>query len=145
MEDKIENINKIIIKDIENKMKNNGTTFSSDLNNMGNSLFKKCWKGVMPKDMFRGLDNNEYAILNVDTSSQPGSHWIAIAKKNDKYYAYDSFGRPFDILMKIKGYGKIKTDTKDAEQKISEKNCGQRCLAWLLIFKYYGPEKAMLI
>src|SRR3977135_695711 len=36
---------------------------------------------------------NVKLIVNLDTSRKPGSHWVAIMKKDNIGYYYDSFGR----------------------------------------------------
>ena len=35
---------------------------------------------------------NECGILNLNTSSQPGSHWVCWFKRGNKKYYFDSFG-----------------------------------------------------
>lgn len=81
-----------------------------------------------------------YAIINTETP--PGEHWIGLV--NDKRrvpMAYDSFGRS---VMKVSKQGDlipIHTDP-DAEQRHDEKNCGQRCLAWLCVVQELGIDAA---
>lgn len=33
-------------------------------------------------------------VINMDTADKPGSHWVAIWRRNNKGFYYDSFGRP---------------------------------------------------
>ena len=127
----------------------NKTTFTSDLNMMGKELFGSKFKGVYPSDKIPILtDQQPYAILNLDKSNEPGSHWIAIAKENGKISIYDSFGRDSkDIIPTVhkSGNGKVINSDQDVEQKLIETNCGGRSLAWLFIFDNYGSSNALLI
>jgi len=75
-----------------------------------------------------------YSIIN--TQGAPGEHWMAcymISKNNPLFY--DSFGR--SIISGWTGQ-RLLTTEEDAEQDISEDNCGQRCVAWLLLVKEMG-------
>ena len=107
------------------------------------------FKGVFPSDKIPKLnDLSPYAVLNLDTSKQPGSHWVAIAKQGNNTYLYDSFGRKnMKIIPNLiySGNGRIIDTDYDAEQKIIETDCGARSLAWLVFFDKWGPDAAKLI
>jgi len=124
----------------------NKETTTTILNNIGYKLFKNKYKGTYASNQVPLLNNKQpYCIINVDKSNMQGSHWVAVAYKNKKVYVYDSFGRKTKSLIPHFRY-KIYQDTEyDPEQNKSEDNCGQRCLAWLLIFDKYGPKKALQI
>ena len=112
----------------------NSITDATQLQSMGSLLFESMWGGVYMSD--QDIPLNKYCIVNTDLSGGPGEHWVAVAGN----YQYDSFGRR-NILHR-----RVLTDTdNDAEQQRSETNCGQRCLAWLLVFDYMGPEYAKTI
>lgn len=127
----------------------NETTFSTDLNRVGKSLLKSKFAGVFPADQIPKLTKRTpYAIANLDTSNESGSHWIALARKDGKVYFYDSFGRPNESilpLLKSSGNGIITDSDKDREQEISETNCGARSVAWLLLFDKFGEKMALQI
>ena len=57
----------------------------------------------------------KYGIYNTD-EAPPGTHWFAVYDG----YVYDPFGDD---------------QSKSAEQKDSEDNCGQRCVAYLRMCK----------
>lgn len=115
------------LKQVESKI-GNTTTSESTLDKLGRRLFKGEWDGVFPAD---AVKIKRYGIANFDETGETGSHWIAIVKTNNKYIFYDSFGRAdWD---------------DDAEQDTAETNCGQRCLAWLLVAHNHGIEKALTI
>lgn len=146
-EKQIESFYKRILKIIENKI-GNKTTFLSQLHHIGKSMFGKRFHGVYPSDKITILKSGQSCILNLDSSNQPGSHWIGLYKKGKKTYIYDSFGRNHTKIiydLKFSGNGKIIDCDRDPEQKKSEYNCGQRCLAWLYCIYKKGIENAILI
>ena len=91
---------------------------------LGKRLFKDKFHGVYPPDHLPVLTKEKpYAILNLDKSTESGSHWVAIAKVNDETYIYDSFGRKNQQIipsLSKSGNGKIEDTDRDAEQKINE-------------------------
>jgi len=137
-----------ILKDVE-KLIGDDTTYSDDLEKAGHKLLGVHFKGVFPSDKIPKLnDIKKYAIVNIDSSKERGSHWMALAKDGDKTYFYDSFGR-YDTKiipnLKFSHNGKIIDTDHDVEQKISENNCGARSLAWLVFFNTWGGKSAKLI
>ena len=58
-----------------------------------------------------------YSIVNIGTMASGGTHWISQTKKG---YFYDS----------LEENGKL----DDIEQALVEKNCGQRAMAFLILF-----------
>jgi hypothetical protein len=86
-----------------------------------------------------------YAIVNLDTSWEQGSHWIALAKSGKKVIFYDSFGRPNTSILPLLKGGNIVNTEDDAEQKMEETNCGQRSLSFLLLFDKYGEKMALQV
>ena len=138
-----------ILKDIVKPISGDHTTYLTELLGIGKKLFGIKFKGVYPSDKIPKLnDLSPYAILNLDTSKESGSHWVAIAKHGNNTYLYDSFGRKDTQIipnLQFTGNGKIINTEKDAEQKIQEMDCGARCLAWLLFFDKWGAECALMI
>lgn len=122
------------------------TTYNDELNRVGHRIFGNLFKGVYASDKIPKLKNKEMIIANLDTSGEPGSHWVAIVKDNNKTLVYDSFGRSLhSILPKLKGRGTITTTERDAEQHVNEDDCGARCLAFLSVFHKYGGRYAKYI
>lgn len=148
-------------------------TFGKDLTRIGIKLFGKNFTGAFPSDMIPKLgvnpdgsivNNNNinktshlYAIANLDDSTMPGSHWISLAYDVDdkrtgdppgSIWVYDSFGRSTKEIIPslVQRYGdKLRTVDQDAEQMVSEDDCGARCMAWLYVFDRYGKDTAKLI
>jgi hypothetical protein len=137
------------LAEIEKYHTGDKTTYLKELNGVGNKLLGVKFKGVFPSDKIPRLnDLSPYCILNLDTSKESGSHWVALAKNGDHSVLYDSFGREHPKIiprLRYSGNGKIVDTDRDAEQKVLETNCGARCLAWLCIFDKHGEDMAMLI
>lgn len=71
--------------------------------------------------------NQECGILNLNTSNQPGSHWVCWYKDGNKKYYFDSYGLvpPTEIVNYLKQ--PIIRNTSQL-QSFSQSNCGQYCL-----------------
>ena len=81
-----------VLKLVEHQLSNK-TTYQRDLLKFGKRVFGDKFVGVFASDRIPKLKEGQYAILNLDKSDEPGSHWIAVAMKNNKTHVYDSFGR----------------------------------------------------
>lgn len=139
------------LSDIEKTMRNKLTTFLSELDHTGRVLFGHKYKGTYPRDLIPPLtDLQPYCIANLDRSDQPGSHWIALAKIQNKneYLFYDSFARHHSKIMadveKLIG-ARIRNTEDDVEQDVLEQNCGQRSMAFLCVFDKHGANIAEYI
>lgn len=126
----------------------NGGTFLIELDNLCKKLFGQKFAGISTSDKLIDLEfNRPYCIYNLDTSKEPGSHWIAVVlyKKNN-ILIYDSFGRNSkDIIPNLTNNYKYVDTEHDAEQKDKETNCGQRCISFLLLYDKYGYDLAILV
>lgn len=149
--DLVDRLYKLKLKEIEKYHTGDKTTYLGELNGAGKKLLGVKFKGVFPSDKIPKLnDLSPYCILNLDTSKEPGSHWIALAKNDGKDHTmvYDSFGRHnHTIIPKLRysGNGRVVDADRDAEQKVLETNCGARSLAWLCIYDKWGEDVARLI
>lgn len=142
-----------LTKDIEKAMGSDDITTTSQLNQIGGSLFGEKFLGAYPRDdiPLDRLKPGDMVIINTDTSDQPGQHWMPFArglKKRSAYYYHDPFAK-FHLKMEQKGFGTgralIEADSTDQEQSTKENNCGQRALAWLLVFQHCGEDAATKI
>lgn len=132
------------------KMVGNDTTFGSTLKDAAESMLPGSFLGVFPSDQIPNLTaRRKYAILNLDKSDEPGSHWVAIGRiSNNHTIFYDSFGRNSSKIIPSlhkSGNGRIVNTDDDVEQRVSETNCGARSLAWLVLLDWFGPAVARLI
>ena len=139
------------LKEIEKYHTGDKTTYLGELNGVGKKLLGVKFKGVFPSDKIPKLnDLSPYCILNLDTSKEPGSHWIALAKnhKADHTMVYDSFGRHNHAIipkLRYSGNGRVIDADRDIEQKVLQTNCGARSLAFLCIYDKWGEDVARLI
>ena len=44
------------------------------------------------KDEITLIENNKFLIFNLQNCNQTGSHWIALSRKNNNIFIFDSFG-----------------------------------------------------
>lgn len=74
---------------------------------------------------------NECAIVNLDSSNGPGTHWVAYYKKGSHIEYFDSFGnlQPPNELIDYLG-DKIKYNYIKY-QDYNSVNCGHLCLKFL--------------
>lgn len=77
----------------------------------------------------------ECAILNLDSSDNPGTHWVAYVKYNSNSEYFDSFGNlkpPLELIKYLKDtslkYNYIQ------HQTFGTTNCGHLCLRFLKDF-----------
>lgn len=129
----------IILKNIEEVM-GSSATMSNQLDKFCKRYFGSLFIGVFPSDNIPELKSGEMCILNLDKSSEPGSHWVSYSRDEDKYYFYDSFGRKPRSIIYLKK--RVIYDRVDKEQNINEENCGQRCIAYLIIGNEFGFDLA---
>jgi hypothetical protein len=120
-----------------------GETSQDTLLKAGNHVFGSSFTGVFARDKIPPKVN--LAIVNLDESDQPGSHWVALARMpTGQYMVYDSFGRdPTKILPSLQM--KLVSTEQDTEQHKREENCGARCLAWLGVCTNCGIQAAKLV
>lgn len=126
------------------RMIGGGTTNDDLLTAAGKHMFGEDYFGTFASDELPEQDF-KYAIINVDTRKNGGSHWVALARiEHGSYMVYDSFGRKTARILPKLHMHTVDTE-HDAEQSIKEKNCGARALAWLLFFDELGPDAAKTI
>lgn len=136
---------------IERDLKRNlgsGETRTEQLNQIASSYLGKKYHGTYASDQIPNLSNSTpYSIVNLDSSDEPGSHWISLAFNDGTVYVYDSFGRSYtEIIPEInQKYNFVVDSDLDAEQHVMEENCGQRCIAWLMVFDRFGKDVALTI
>ena len=76
---------------------------------------------------------NECGIINLDSSSGPGSHWTAFEKKGNNITYFDPYGDiqpPIEFKKHYKKYNISYNYTR--YQKDNSFNCGHLCLKFLM-------------
>lgn len=77
--------------------------------------------------------NNECAIINLDTISGPGTHWVAYSKNKKTVHYFDSYGNlppPLELIKYLGSDSKIYYNYKKY-QNYGSVICGQLCLKFL--------------
>ena len=59
-----------------------------------NNLLKneESYLSTFSKDEIPLIENNKSLIFNLQNSNEKGSHWIALSRKNNNIFIFDSFG-----------------------------------------------------
>lgn len=123
-----------------------GITNGRQLDGLGSALFGKLWNGVYASDQIGRPKKAGAYIINLDSSDEPGSHWVGLYIFNDfsrRSLLFDSFGRPTaEILPGLVGYGA--TDP-DKNQRIKQTDCGSRSMAFLVLANGWGYDLAKYV
>ena len=77
-----------------------------------NNLLKdeESYLNTFSKDEIPLIENNKSLIFNLQNSNEKGSHWIALSRKNNDIFIFDSFGIgyiPKNIYDKYKNFNII--------------------------------------
>lgn len=93
-----------------------------------------CFRGVFMRDNlpFKPF-KKECAVINLDSSDGPGTHWVAYYKKNNYVYYFDSFGnlRPPQELIAYLGSASIIFYNYVKYQHYDTVICGHLCIQFL--------------
>lgn len=132
-----------------NKMYGKNETIGYTVQKLARQFIGDKFIGVYSVDKIPRIGYGKCCIVNLDKHDEPGSHWIALARQGDYIMLFDSFGRS---LNKINKHIKKKNDRievitpeRDPEQKESETNCANHCIAFLIIWNRYGMKGAKYI
>ncbi len=109
-------------------------TDTDSLDTFCREQFGDKFRGVFAANQIPSDVREGYMIINTDPFSMPGTHWTAIA---DGLF-YDSFDRKSTRLfpsIDLPGT----SHNSSTEQKPNESNCGERCIAFLVIHHNFGP------
>lgn len=87
-------------------------------------------RDTLPKKPFK----KECGIINLDSSKNPGTHWVAYVKLNNHIEYFDSYGNLKPPIEFIKYVGSNILYNYDNEQKTHPNICGHLCLRFLKSF-----------
>lgn len=99
-------------------------------------IFKKLpgFLGVFSSDNIKRMKNNNSLIINFDKMSEPGSHFVAVFKKNNICYYFDSLNLGF-VPTDIAGYLVLEDKIINLSsniQNINSSYCGFYCILFIL-------------
>jgi len=92
----------------------------------------KNFSGVfMRNEVKSSATNNECFVMNIDHSSNDGTHWTCLYVKNRVCYYFDSYGiaPPEEIIRYCDGFERYYNSFKI--QKVGEVICGHYCIYML--------------
>ena len=97
---------------------------------LSNKVTKDSFIGVFSSDTLHFLCPDRYYVVNLDTSQQPGSHWIAIkiskSKCKNEYFESHGLGPPTVCFKKFMKYNYI-YNSKRLQHSLST-TCAQWCI-----------------
>ena len=126
-----------------------GETSDADLNRLGRILFGKQWAAAVPANVVCPVSSaRPYGITN--TKGAPGEHWMGVVWEAPKRrMVFDSFGRRVLRISadpKILAHGgRIDNTAAIDTQPILASDCGQRSMAWLVVYALRGADAARAI
>ena len=94
--------------------------------------------GCFPYDKLPKIkrsNRNWCMIINTGESGTVGEHWVALKRKGDMYYYFDSFGLPIvdrDIIKFMRDCEKVHY-SKICIQDINSFKCGKFCIVFIKI------------
>ena len=69
----------VLLKEVIKPMTGDKTTYSDGILRIGKKMLGDNFNGVYPSDQIPKLnEESPYAILNLDTSEEKGSHWVRV-------------------------------------------------------------------
>lgn len=105
---------------------------------MKNNMSNQNWGGIYPSDKIPHAickKCNYGIIINTETSSEEGEHWVAIfLPKKGKIEYFDSFGRSpsnIDYFTNFLAFNRVKFNGEKL-QGDTKKTCGQHCIFFLM-------------
>jgi hypothetical protein len=114
------------------------STTNVTLEHFGKQHFPTRFIGVFSSDQIPvGIPNGKMFIVNTDIASQRGTHWIAVIKKNNITYAFDSFGRKVQQLSRYFPDSWVNVNHRRLES-YKEEDCGQMSMAFLICADKHG-------
>jgi|GEM_PF-3541371 len=132
------------------KIVGDGPMYDQQITKICKDLFGKDYLGTFSQDQIP-VEKKGFCIINVDTSKQDGTHWVALVFKGSKCYVYDTFGRNVKKLLpilrkKLENHKIIEIATDPHPEQYGNTNvCGQLCIAFLFCVRKYGIDHVVKI
>ena len=121
---------------------------NTEIDSVAQTLFGTKYRGSFAQNE-KFEKKTGFYIINTDTASGPGEHWISVVLTPKTAYVYDSFARDskklVPHLVRYLYPRKIIESKKDKEQKGAEIICGHLSLSFLCVANDLGIKYAILI
>ena len=94
---------------------------------------ERSYLNTFSKDEIPLIEKNKSLIFNLQNSNQAGSHWIALSRKNNNIFIFDSFGVghiPKNIYNIYKIFNIVTSIYRI--QNINSNLCGLYCVLFCL-------------
>lgn len=91
------------------------------------------WLGIYALDKIPFLKEEGGFIVNTQTSTLPGEHWLAVNISSTTIHVFDPFGfyYPHLLMSKLFLIHKKILFNRIQRQAVTSETCGQHCLLWL--------------
>ena len=122
------------------------TTTTSELNDYGRRHFSAMqFLGVYPANETPARTEHRcFYVQNVDPSSKPGSHWLAVARQpGERDLLFDTFARApsANFIPHMRG---MALTEPDVDQEAHTTRCGQLCMGFGHVFINHGYDAAKM-
>ncbi|KYQ59127.1 hypothetical protein ALC60_01855 [Trachymyrmex zeteki] len=111
-----------------------GITTNVQLQQLANRMRIPYFRGIFMRTTLpvEGVHRNESGIVNLDNAEEPGTHWVAYAKRGIRAIYFDSFGnlRPPKEFERYLVNNVIEYN-RTHYQRYNQSNCEQLCLQFL--------------
>lgn len=120
-----------------------GLTSTRQLKTIGRQQLGDSFRGVFAINTMVKLNPGECEIVNTDEIDKRGEHWLAFFRVDDTVLVFDSFGRSYKnmfnttVLKERLGVNRIQDASRMSLQSVLEFDCGQKCLAYLIMARYW--------
>lgn len=114
---------------------------NKDLEKLCQKIIGKHFLGVFPSDIYPtnyNKKNKFYIIFNLSRHFQPGSHFVAISKSEDKVLYFDSLGKKCSNIGILRFLTSLNQKVEYNTTKIQSNSsilCGFFCLGFLKAMK----------
>jgi|EP01046_Picozoa_sp_COSAG06_P007171 hypothetical protein len=123
------------------------TTYASQLDREGSRLFGERWGGVWARDTLPSVSQTRRGyIVNTDSSTGPGVHFIAVLDHAGRRFFSDPLGEAGRAQrVQLAALEPHPFSDDDPEMREDERTCGPLAMAAVGVGLAYGVDKFMTI
>ena len=123
------------------------TTYASQLDREGSRLLGERWGGVWARDTLPAVSQSRRGyIVNTDSSTGPGVHFIAVLDDARRRYFSDPLGAAGRAQRaQLAALEPHPFSDDDSEQRMDERTCGPLAMAAVGVGLTYGVDVFMMV